>query len=217
MKLVVPHRAAVSLNAFSWFYYWARSSPLSWEEQLQDFKGCVGSAAYSVTCVLEDCLDHSTALHPLRLSIPVSSLIGSSLPPLAGGGRLQLCRSALCWQYFLHTPAFSTSGCSDDSPVLVPTSSRCNVLKWGRHLQLPGQLSMAFPLARCLFSRSHCHSNLMCDRNHQTSTDSVANRPIASYPKMSLRFPPCSTGMQLLSSLAQSHKAEILGKSKWPR
>lgn len=44
----------------------ARSASLSWEEWLQFFKWFVGSAAYSVTCILEDCPDRPIILHPLR-------------------------------------------------------------------------------------------------------------------------------------------------------
>lgn len=88
------------------------------------------------------------------------------------------------------------------------------VLKWGRHLQLPGRLSMAFSSAG-----PQCHGNLICDRTPQTSWDIVASRHTASYPEMSLlQSPPRTAGMQLLSSLAQSYRAQILalGKSEWP-
>lgn len=131
----------------------------------------------------------------------------------------QLCagsaHTSACWGYCLPALAFSTSGCSNDSPVLCPMSRflTCTVLKWGRHLQLPGRLSMAFSSAG-----PQCHGNLMCDRTPQTSRDIVPNRHTASYPEMSLQSPSHTTGMQLLSSLAQSYRAQILalGKSEWP-
>lgn len=85
---------------------------------------------------------------------PVSSPINSNLPPLAGDRRPRLWRSALCWQcaklcllgYLSPPPGFLNSQafrCCSHPTSCFPNC--CSVPKWGRHFQLPGQLSVASP------------------------------------------------------------------------